>query len=405
MAKGTKENPRGTNVFGGEFTPFKDLWQTAAGKNGIRTTRMRLEGEGLIEREVAQLQASNMALAELMQAPGSTDEDRAQATQMMRDSARLTSQNISDIRNGRAPQNKMADPSSVVGGFYEDQEASRQATEANAAQQAYDLRLKRRDELRTDIQKTLIEPQRQIGQKFNTFTALLDKSDPSSPIVQKLFEDLLGSNPGAQNDAGDAQLRINIPGLGGITKRFGGEDERTYTRDEMIQMATAWRQGNLEILGQLTQAYQQRAMKDGWAVDTEDGTVNIEDLNLTDYSGEGMPEAVVNQFSRVPQIRGQRPEQGAPDYRSPIERTLATIPRNTPEDPTLWEGIRSFWDLELRPQDGESQDSYKARLAEIRTSSRAEREARQRAFEEATEATARKLRELARFGGTTGESR
>lgn len=52
------------------------------------------------------------------------------------------------------------------------------------------------------------------------------------------------------------------------------------------------------------------------------------------------------------------------DFEAADKRAAAGDPNS--QRITLWEGIRSFWDLDLRHREGESESDYRARLAEMR---------------------------------------
>lgn len=319
------------NLFGGDFTPFRDLWQTAAGEAGITTKLMR---KNALEAEAAQeleLQNANIALAEAFQ--GATPEEQMQIAQLMRDRAAVhrPGGQTPDVPNGAA----LAAP------FIAAQQQRREAGEAAEAdwlakqeQRQYDLRRERRDEYKTQIQD-FYSRTRSANAEADTVLRLLNELGDGSEAVQSRFRDLIGMSVGDAKQSGDGLSlsgRVSIPGLS-VSVGGGGDEAQKYTRDEIIKGVLAWRQGQTDLYMELARGYNQSAVNDGFYVDTTDGVVHVEDLTTPDDMGY-RPVA-----GRTAPIAGDTVAAAAGDDLEPPPPNVGVIKASDQPPPGLLEGV------------------------------------------------------------------
>lgn len=260
----------------GEFTPFRDLWQSLAADMGITTKRMRLNAADIAAREASAARDLDGSIQQSLRDAGviaGTDMDRAQIAELDKQRqrwARLAQHPDANVKRAAIQQLAALSTDPLL----EDMEGARET----AAAEERELRLARRDEYRTELNST-VESLRNAETEWNTFTEMLNEAGAQSDVVQSRFRDLVGlSGADVRGDAGTFNLKLGP--LGSI--RLGEEEDKTFTYSEMVAAASGWYRGQRKALDVRLQALAQGAQRDGFALNTESGEVELEDLN-TDY--------------------------------------------------------------------------------------------------------------------------
>lgn len=265
-----------TNMFGGEFTPFRDIWQSLAADMGITTKRMRLNAADIAAREASAARDLDGSIQQSLRDAGAlvgTDMDRAQIAELDKQRqrwARLARHPDKNVKAAAIQQLAALSTDPLL----EDMEGMRE----EAASQERELRVARRDEYRTELNATT-EALRNAETEWNTFTEMLNEAGAQSPVVQSRFRDLVGlSGADVRGDAGTFNLKLGP--LGSV--RLGEEEDTEFTYSEMVAAASGWYRGQRKALDTRLAALAQGAQRDGFALNTESGKVELEDLN-TDY--------------------------------------------------------------------------------------------------------------------------
>lgn len=273
------------NMFGGEFTPFKDLWQSLASDLGITTKRMRLNAADVAAREASTARDLDGSINASLRAAGAiagTDMDRAQIAELDQQRqrwARLAQHPDAQVKRAAIQQLAALSTDPLL----EDMESMQE----EAASQERELRIARRDEYRTEINATT-DALRNAETEWNTFTEMLNEAGAQSDVVQSRFRDLVGlSGADVRGDPGTFNLKLGP--LGSI--KLGEEEDKTFTYSEMVAAASGWYRGQRKALDTRLQALAQGAQQDGFALNTESGKVELEDLNTSYQPNVSTPRA------------------------------------------------------------------------------------------------------------------
>jgi hypothetical protein len=273
------------NMFGGEFTPFKDLWQSLASDLGITTKRMRLNAADVAAREASTARDLDGSINSSLRAAGAiagTDMDRAQVAELDQQRqrwARLAQHPDAQVKRAAIQQLAALSTDPLL----EDMESMQE----EAASQERELRIARRDEYRTELNATT-DALRNAETEWNTFTEMLNEAGAQSDVVQSRFRDLVGlSGADVRGDPGTFNLKLGP--LGSI--KLGEEEDKTFTYSEMVAAASGWYRGQRKALDTRLQALAQGAQQDGFALNTESGKVELEDLNTSYRPNVSTPNA------------------------------------------------------------------------------------------------------------------
>lgn len=273
------------NMFGGEFTPFKDLWQSLASDLGITTKRMRLNAADVAAREASTARDLDGSINASLRAAGAiagTDMDRAQIAELDQQRqrwARLAQHPDAQVKRAAIQQLAALSTDPLL----EDMESMQE----EAASQERELRIARRDEYRTELNATT-DALRNAETEWNTFTEMLNEAGAQSDVVQSRFRDLVGlSGADVRGDPGTFNLKLGP--LGSI--KLGEEEDKTFTYSEMVAAASGWYRGQRKALDTRLQALAQGAQQDGFALNTESGKVELEDLNTSYQPNVSTPRA------------------------------------------------------------------------------------------------------------------
>lgn len=256
-------------------TPFQDIWQSIAGGMGITTQRMHRR---MLEDEAALALVDRTISEQLMQAAqfATNDIDREQLARVADEQAQLRAlAGHSDPNVRRAALTQMAGIGERTGTWLEDVESRQE----ELGQRQYDLRLERRKELKDELSgnfKTL----RNLDAEYNKVIGLLNTLGDKDPAVQSAFRNLIGTSFAEVRGDEGVRVGLSLPGLGNVFSAQVGEGEdTTYTKDQIIAAATAWRNAQADTLKNLIKELNTQAEKDGFKVNTETGDVEVEDLN------------------------------------------------------------------------------------------------------------------------------
>jgi hypothetical protein len=262
-------NVADTNMFGGDFTPFRDIWQDMAGGMGITTKRMRESRLDISADQEARLRDANMALAEIIRT--GSPEEQAIAAQRMRDVAHATSANLQSIQRTGKPQYGIPAAGDLVGRFYDERQQGRIASEADTRNKMFDLTKQRRDE----FHGALTRVQDQLGSvqsSHDTMIELLNKLGAHDPMVQSRYRDLVGMSSGeAKGERGPYELAIH--GLGHIN--LGGEPETDFNYDQIVKGTAAWLTGQTKNLLTMQQQLSSAAVQSGFQLDPSGGLTDV----------------------------------------------------------------------------------------------------------------------------------
>lgn len=265
--------PTDRNMFGGEFTPFRDMWNAVAGDAGITTKRMRTMAADDAAEEARLTGYLNEQIGSSLKEAGllaTEPTDRAQLLELdnkRRRYSALAQHHDPAVRTAALSQLAQisADP------LLEDIEATREARRTEER----GLRLERRNEYKTEL-STTAESLRNAETEFNTFTEMLNGAGASSSVVQARFRDLVGLS-GADVRGERGAMTLKLGPLGSVN--LGGEEDKTFSYDEMLAASSGWYRGQRSVLEQRMNAVAQGATADGFALDTRTGAVELEDLN------------------------------------------------------------------------------------------------------------------------------
>lgn len=265
--------PQDRNAFGGEFTPFRDVWNQLAGDLGITTKRMRTMAADEAAEEARLTGYLNEQLGGTLKEAGllaTEPTERAQLAEL--DSRRrrfsaLAQHHDPAVRAAALTQlaQLSADP------LLEQIDAARETRRTEERE----LRLERRNEYKTELSGTA-EQLRNAETEFNTFTEMLNEAGASSSVVQARFRDLVGLS-GADVRGERGAMTLKLGPLGSVN--LGGEDDKVFSYDEMLAASSGWYRGQRSALEQRLNALAQAATADGFALDTRTGSVELEDLN------------------------------------------------------------------------------------------------------------------------------
>lgn len=265
--------PHDRNLFGGEFTPFRDMWNAVAADAGITTKRMRTMAADEAAEEARLTGFLDEQIASSLRDAGmlaTEPTDRAQLAEldsMRKRYAALATHHDPAVRTAALTKLATISADPVLTDIEAARETQRQEQRA--------LRLERRNEYKSELSSSA-ESLRNAETEFNTFTEMLNEAGASSSVVQARFRDLVGLS-GADVRGERGAMTLKLGPLGSVN--LGGEDDKVFSYDEMLAASSGWYRGQRSALEQRLNALAQAATNDGFALDTRTGSVELEDLN------------------------------------------------------------------------------------------------------------------------------
>jgi hypothetical protein len=268
------------NMFGGEFTPFRDLWQTVAGEAGITTKLMRknaAEYEAYLDATQRDLDSE---IQSLMPAMG-TDVDRLQLQAAADENARL----INLARHAR-PEDRAAILQKLQGGggLLEDLESRQEKlfddgvndldSQAEYLRANRTTRMSELDDI--DSKAAQIHQILNSGEDINNplirgqLTSLLDSTSRQFQADPTGFDDVLSAVGGGLTAGGSmaagANPRVGLAtaGLGAALQAFAaGADAADFkwTKEQWRGLALAAETYNSQARQRILDATAQRAME------------------------------------------------------------------------------------------------------------------------------------------------
>lgn len=234
-----------TNLFGGSFTPFRDLWNSVAGDLGITTKRMRSQALAQAAEEESIWRDTSSALTtELNRAreSSSTPEDLAQLrtleTQLDVAGRMRQSSNPKLMEAGINLLGKVTDEQRAFAERQETQRVAREASEAAVRREIGDTAWSRLNEVADDLRT---ESTAFLGQKEAWGRIKASMADPSEAgdyallyAVHKMLDPqstvLATEFQNAQNLAGVPELIVTARNQLREGQRLSPEQRRAFTQ-------------------------------------------------------------------------------------------------------------------------------------------------------------------------------
>jgi hypothetical protein len=337
-------NQQDTNLFGGEFTPFRDLWNSLAGDLGITTKRMRDNALATAAEEEAIWRDTSSAVTSSIESARQRAENPDDVAQLETFQTQLDAAG----RLMRSSNPKLQEAGASMLGKVTD------------AQRAFDERQETQRIARETQQATI---EREIGgEAWSRLQAVSDdlRTESAPFLGQKEAWGRIKASMADPSEAGDYALLYSVhkmldPASTVLASEFQNSQNLAGVPDIIVTARNKLREGQrltpeqraaFVKMGELQyrQSSEQQAERNG--------------RYLERARAGGVPEKYLDTLQIPVFSPGDMPTNFGKPQANPLDQ-LAPKPE---ERVPLGVAIRSMWNPELRQQPNESDEAYRARV-------------------------------------------